>query len=135
MKKMFLMTVAAAALVAGSVGAQDLKFAPGEDAKFSWSTFEDFKKAHGDLKGQTLKIFGPWRGDDQVLVESMLAYFENATGVDVSYSSSENTNSRSLSTPRPVARRISRSCRSRVFLPTSPPRASSFRLARNRLTG
>jgi alpha-glucoside transport system substrate-binding protein len=90
MKKMFLMTVAAAALAAGSVGAQELKFAPGEDAKFSWSTFEEFKKAHGDLKGQTLTIFGPWRGDDQVLVESMLAYFENATGIDVSYSSSEN---------------------------------------------
>eukprot|EP01032_Pedospumella_encystans_P031182 gene31182-35198_t len=87
---MFLMTVAAAALAAGSVGAQELKFAPGEDAKFSWSTFEEFKKAHGDLKGQTLTIFGPWRGDDQVLVESMLAYFENATGIDVSYSSSEN---------------------------------------------
>ena len=90
MKKMFLMTVAAAALVAGSVGAQELKFKPGEDAKFSWSTYEEFKAAHGDLKGQTLKIFGPWRGDDQVLVESMLAYFEDATGIDVNYSSSEN---------------------------------------------
>ncbi len=135
MKKMFLMTVAAAALVAGSVGAQELKFAPGEDAKFSWSTFEDFKKAHGDLKGQTLKIFGPWRGDDQVLVESMLAYFENATGIDVNYSSSETTSSRSSSTPRPAARRISLFCRSRVCSPTSHPRVSSFRSARNRPTG
>ena len=73
MKKMFLMTVAAAALVAGSVGAQELKFKPGEDAKFSWSTYEEFKAAHGDMKGQTLKIYGPRRGDDQILVHAMHA--------------------------------------------------------------
>src|SRR5690606_33272158 len=33
---------------------------------------------------------GPWRGEDQALVESMLAYFAAATGVTVNYSSSEN---------------------------------------------
>lgn len=66
----------------------NLKFAPGEGA-FSWDSFEAFKAAN-NLEGQELSIFGPWRGDDQALVESMLAYFEAATGAKVSYASSEN---------------------------------------------
>ena len=69
--------------------AAELKFKPGEDAKFNWASFEEFKKAN-DLKGQTLSIFGPWRGEDQALFESIFAYFEEATGADVQYSSSEN---------------------------------------------
>ncbi|WP_420712569.1 ABC transporter substrate-binding protein [Frigidibacter sp. RF13] len=77
------------ALLAGGALAQDLKFAPGEDARFNWQSFTDFSEKY-NLDGQTLTIFGPWRGEDQVLVESMLAYFTAATGVKVSYSSSEN---------------------------------------------
>ena len=67
--------------------AQDLKFPVGEGA-FNWDSYKAFDEAT-NLDGQTLTIFGPWRGEDQVLVESMLAYFEAASGVDVSYSSSE----------------------------------------------
>ena len=88
MKKMFLMTVAAAALVAGSVGAQELKFAPGEDAKFNWASFEELKKTQ--LNGEQITIFGPWLGPDQVLVESVLAYFAAATGADVRYTGSDS---------------------------------------------
>ena len=66
----------------------ELKFKPGEDPKFNWANFDEFKKV--DLKGQTLTIFGPWRGEDETLVRSVLAYFTEATGVDVKYSSSEN---------------------------------------------
>ncbi|WP_284163085.1 ABC transporter substrate-binding protein [Frigidibacter sp. SD6-1] len=77
------------ALLAGGALAQDLKFAPGEDARFNWQSFTDFSEEY-NLDGQTLTIFGPWRGEDQVLVESMLAYFTAATGVKVNYSSSEN---------------------------------------------
>lgn len=88
MKKMFLMTVAAAALVAGSVGAQELKFAPGEDAKFNWASFEELKKTQ--LAGEQITIFGPWLGPDQVLVESVLAYFAAATGADVRYTGSDS---------------------------------------------
>lgn len=54
------------ALTAGTAFAAShstLKFAPGEDAKFNWKSYEDFKAAH-DLEGQTLSIFGPWRGED-----------------------------------------------------------------------
>lgn len=73
------------ALLAGQAGAQDLKFAPGEDARFNWASFEEFKAAH-DLKGQVLKIDGPWGGVDKALFESVIAYFEAATGADVQYS-------------------------------------------------
>jgi alpha-glucoside transport system substrate-binding protein len=90
MKKTFWMGVAVAALVAGGAGAQELKFAPGEDSRFNWQSFEDFKSSHGDLQGQSLTLFGPWRGDDEILFNSVLAYFREATGVDARYSSSEN---------------------------------------------
>ncbi len=53
MKKIFLMSVAAVALMAGAAGAADLKFKPGEDKRFNWASFEEFKAAHGDVKGQT----------------------------------------------------------------------------------
>lgn len=72
-----------------ALGDDSLKFAPGEDARFNWASYEDFKSRH-DLSGQELSIFGPWRGEDQDLVESMLAYFKAATGATVKYSSSEN---------------------------------------------
>ncbi len=77
------------ALVAAGAGAQELKFKPGEDARFNWKSYDDFAATH-KLAGESLSIFGPWRGEDQALVESMLAYFTAATGVTVDYSSSEN---------------------------------------------
>lgn len=75
--------------LAGAAAAQDLMFPPGEDARFNWASFSDFSDRY-NLKGQTLSIFGPWRGEDQVLVQSVLAYFTAATGVTVNYASSEN---------------------------------------------
>ena len=38
----------------------DLKYKPGE-GPFHWDNFDALKKM--DLKGETLTIFGPWRGD------------------------------------------------------------------------
>ncbi|AHK00453.1 carbohydrate ABC transporter substrate-binding protein [Rhizobium rhizogenes] len=90
MQKTFLATAASIVLLSGSAFAADLKFAPGQDAKFNWKSYEDFKAAHADLKGQTLTIFGPWRGEDEALFQTVLAYFSDATGVNVRYSSSEN---------------------------------------------
>jgi alpha-glucoside transport system substrate-binding protein len=87
MKTKFTVSVAALALCAGGAFAQDLKFPIGEGA-FNWDSYKAFDEAT-NLDGQTLTVFGPWRGEDQVLVESMLAYFEAASGVDVNYSSSE----------------------------------------------
>ncbi len=80
--------VAGIALVAGMSHAQDLKFPPGEGG-FNWDSYNAFAEAH-DLSGQTLNVFGPWRGDDQALAESIWAYFAAATGATVNYSSSES---------------------------------------------
>jgi alpha-glucoside transport system substrate-binding protein len=80
--------IAALALFATTPAMAELKFKPGEDAKFHWANFEDLKKV--DLKGEVLTIFGPWRGDDEKLVLSILEYFSTATGAEIKYSSSEN---------------------------------------------
>lgn len=82
--------VAALALAAATASAAELKFAPGEDQRLDWESYETFRQAHADLKGETLTIFGPWRGDDEELFRTVLAYFADVTGVDVRYSSSEN---------------------------------------------
>ncbi|MEL7228474.1 MAG: ABC transporter substrate-binding protein [Pseudomonadota bacterium] len=92
MKTTLLTGALALALSCGAAfadGHGKLKFAPGEDSKFSWASYDAFAKST-DLTGQTLTIFGPWRGEDQTLVESMLDYFRAATGAEVKYSSSEN---------------------------------------------
>ncbi|MDD8024243.1 MAG: ABC transporter substrate-binding protein, partial [Paracoccaceae bacterium] len=88
MTKTLYLSVATLALIAGAAGAQDLKFAPGEDARFDWASYEALKSL--DLKGQKLTILGPWLSADKDLVESVLAYFEAATGVDVQYSGSDS---------------------------------------------
>ena len=88
MKKSLLLGVALAALALGVPASAELKFKPGEDPRFNWANYDDLKKV--DLKGETLTIFGPWRGEDEALVRSVLDYFTDATGVEVKYSSSEN---------------------------------------------
>jgi alpha-glucoside transport system substrate-binding protein len=50
MKSNMFMGVAAVALLAGAAQAQELKFAPGEDARFHWDSFEALKAT--DLKGR-----------------------------------------------------------------------------------
>jgi alpha-glucoside transport system substrate-binding protein len=78
---LFALTLAAPALAA------DLKYKPGE-GPFNWANFDELKKV--DLKGETLTIFGPWRGEDETHVNVVLEYFRQATGADVKYASSEN---------------------------------------------
>jgi alpha-glucoside transport system substrate-binding protein len=90
MRSLFLLGTTVAALLAGVAEAQELKFPPGQDARFNWKSYDDFKASHGNLKGQSLTLFGPWRGEDETLFNSVLAYFNAATGVDGRYSSSEN---------------------------------------------
>jgi alpha-glucoside transport system substrate-binding protein len=89
MKTKLMASAAALAILSGTAHAQDLLFPPGEDARFNWDSYTAYDEAT-NLEGQTLNIFGPWRGEDQTLVESMLAYFSAASGVTVNYSSSEN---------------------------------------------
>ncbi len=77
----FAMALATPALSA------DLKYKVGE-GPMTWANFDELKKV--DLKGETLSIFGPWRGDDETHVQVVLEYFRQATGADVKYASSEN---------------------------------------------
>lgn len=112
MKKMLLLGAAFATLALNAPAHAELKFKPGEDKRFNWANYEELKKV--DLKGETLSIFGPWRGEDEGLVRGVLDYFSEATGVEIKYSSSGITNSRSSSTRRPAARRTSPCCRSRA---------------------
>ncbi|NJM83075.1 MAG: carbohydrate ABC transporter substrate-binding protein [Tabrizicola sp.] len=88
MKSRLIVGTAVLALLSGGASAQDLKFPVGEGA-FNWDSYKAFDEAF-NLEGQSITMFGPWRGEDQVLVESMLAYFTAASGVTVNYSSSEN---------------------------------------------
>jgi alpha-glucoside transport system substrate-binding protein len=81
--------VAGAALLAGAVQAQDLMFAPGEDDRFNWQSYDDFAASH-DYSGQELRVTGPWIGPDEDLVQNMLNYFRASTGVDVKYTGSDS---------------------------------------------
>src|SRR3972149_5720211 len=86
-----LLAVAAGVALLAGPAAADFKFPIGQDARFNWKSLADFKAKYGDtLKGQSLTIFGPWRGEDGVLWESVLEYFRDATGIDTKASSSEN---------------------------------------------
>jgi alpha-glucoside transport system substrate-binding protein len=87
MKTYLLCGAAALAVLVATPAAAELKYKPGE-GPFNWANFEDLKKV--DLKGETLTIFGPWRGDDEAHVQVVLEYFRESTGAEVKYSSSEN---------------------------------------------
>ncbi|MDV7269776.1 ABC transporter substrate-binding protein [Thioclava sp. A2] len=88
MKHMLYISAATLALSAGLASAQELKFAPGEDARFNWASYEALKSM--DLNGQKLTVSGPWLSADKDLVESVIAYFEAATGADVQYAGSDS---------------------------------------------
>jgi alpha-glucoside transport system substrate-binding protein len=88
MKAILAAGVALTALAFAAPASAELKFKPGEDARFNWANYEELDKV--DLSGQTLTVFGPWRGPDEDLVQSILEYFREATGATVNYSSSEN---------------------------------------------
>jgi len=77
-----------AMLVTPAFAQDELLFPVGEGA-FSWDSLQEFADMY-DLSGQSVSVFGPWLGPDQELVESVLAYFEYATGADVVYSGSDS---------------------------------------------
>jgi alpha-glucoside transport system substrate-binding protein len=81
--------IALAILTSSSAFAADLKYQPGKDNTFSWASFEKFKK-EVDLKGQVLTVQGPWLGVDKKLVETVFAYFEEATGATIKYAGSDS---------------------------------------------
>jgi alpha-glucoside transport system substrate-binding protein len=69
-------------------GAQDDLVFPIGEGEFHWADLDRFMEM--DMSGEEVRVFGPWIGDDQELVESVFAYFEAATGIDVVYSGSDS---------------------------------------------
>ncbi len=88
MRRALYAGAATIALTAGGALAQDLKFPVGE-GEFSWDSYQQFADSH-DLSGQSLSITGPWTGLDKELFDSVIAYFEEATGASVEYSGSDS---------------------------------------------
>jgi alpha-glucoside transport system substrate-binding protein len=82
-------SVAVAALVAGGASAQDLVFAPGE-GDFTWDSYTAWAENAPDLSGQTVTISGPWLQPEDGYFQSVLSYFETATGADVIYTGSDS---------------------------------------------
>ncbi|WP_407947259.1 ABC transporter substrate-binding protein [Phaeovulum vinaykumarii] len=73
---------------AGGGAAGDLVFPPGADPRFHWDDLAAL--ADHDLSGQTITILSPWTGPDKALVESVIAYFETATGARVLHGGSDS---------------------------------------------
>ena len=88
MRRMLTASAALLALGTGMASAQDLVFPIGE-GPFSWDSFDEYASSH-DYSGQSLDITGPWTGADADLMESVVAYFEEATGASVNYSGSDS---------------------------------------------
>jgi alpha-glucoside transport system substrate-binding protein len=92
MKLKFLAAGLLASATFSVVAAQaaDLKFPKGEGG-FTWASLDEFKAAHTGLEGQSLTIWDAWaEPGDKAQWESVLAYFEDATGIKVQAGSSKN---------------------------------------------
>ncbi|WBU53535.1 ABC transporter substrate-binding protein [Paracoccus sp. SCSIO 75233] len=89
MKTTILTSAAMIALTTAAANAQ-LIFEPGEDDRFNWASYEEFAASHTGMDGQSLQVFGPWLGGDKDLFESVIPYFEEATGIEVEYNGSDS---------------------------------------------
>ena len=89
MKRTLYAGTAALALVAGSAHAGGhLPFAEGEGA-FNWDSYNAWAANAPDLSGQQITISGPWLTPEDDIFRSVLAYFSEATGAEVSYVGSD----------------------------------------------
>jgi alpha-glucoside transport system substrate-binding protein len=80
---------ALSAAVATTATAQgELIFTPGE-GPFSWEAYEAFAAEHSH-EGETLEILGASTGEDKAKLENLYAYFEAATGAEVTLSGSDS---------------------------------------------
>ncbi len=89
MKTTYLASAAAIALVAGMAQADGhLVFTPGE-GPFSWDAYAEYSANAPDLTGQSVTVFGPWLAPEDDIFRSAMAYFEAATGAEVTYTGSD----------------------------------------------
>jgi alpha-glucoside transport system substrate-binding protein len=88
MLKRLLLSLLTLGLFAAPAVAQDLVYPIGEDARFHWDDLERFNDI--DLSGQEISVLGPWLSVDQDLINSVFAYFTQATGAEIAYAGSDN---------------------------------------------
>ncbi|MEM8789357.1 MAG: ABC transporter substrate-binding protein [Pseudomonadota bacterium] len=88
MKFNLLASAAVVGLCAGAAQA-DLVFTPGEDARFSWDSYNEWAANAPDLSGQTVTVFGPWLDPEDGYFRSVLEYFSEATGAEAIYTGSD----------------------------------------------
>ena len=89
MKTKLYAGVAAVALTASAASAAGhFPFAPGE-GDFSWDSYNDWAASAPDLSGQDVTIFGPWLAPEDDIFRSMITYFTDATGANVTYTGSD----------------------------------------------
>ena len=83
-------SVAVAALSASMAYADGHQpFTVGE-GDFSWDSYEAYAANAPDLSGQIVTVFGPWLSPEAEIFNSMLTYFEDATGADATYTGSDS---------------------------------------------
>lgn len=89
MKTKLYASVAAVALTASAASAGGhLAFTPGE-GDFSWDSYNEWAANAPDLSGQDVTVFGPWLAPEDDIFRSMIAYFTDATGANVTYTGSD----------------------------------------------
>lgn len=80
---------ATTALITSGIMADDqLMVTPGTGA-FNWQSYDDFAALY-NFTGEKLSIASPWLGPDADAAEAVIAYFEAATGADVSQNGSDS---------------------------------------------
>ena len=90
LRLVMLLTFLVSLFVAPTVAQdEELVFPIGEDDTFNWESYEAFA-AEYDFEGEEIDMLGPWLGVDRDLVESVIAYFEEATGATVNYAGSDS---------------------------------------------
>lgn len=88
-RKLLTATSALSVLATATVAENHLLFAVGE-GPFSWDSLTAFAEGQPDLSGQTVTIAGPWLGPQAEAGEAVMAYFEEATGADVTVTGSDS---------------------------------------------
>ena len=90
MKSVYFASAAALAIVASTAHADGhLPFAVGDGA-FSWDSYTAWAEGAPDLSGQTITLAGPWLTPEDDVFRSVLAYFSDATGAEVTYVGSDS---------------------------------------------
>jgi alpha-glucoside transport system substrate-binding protein len=83
-----ILVVIAVLLAVLPVSAQDEMLFPIGEGPFHWENLDAFSEM--DLSGQEVSVLAIWLGTEAEAFESIVAYFEGATGADVIYAGSDS---------------------------------------------